>query len=98
MKLFTKNNKHTLVLIAVLVGLAGYSQAALFQRNGGPHSTINYAHSILTWSWATAPAWHNWDNSQLERWLTDHKVPNPGPFLPQLLIIKWRRGRQIDGV
>ena len=24
------------------------------------------------------PAWRDWDNSQLERWLTDHKVPNPG--------------------
>lgn len=27
------------------------------------------------------PAWHNWDNSQLERWLTDHKVPNPGELI-----------------
>lgn len=39
---------------------------------------------IIAWCWidgfvsTAAPAWRNWDNSQLERWLTDHKVPNPG--------------------
>lgn len=31
------------------------------------------------------PAWHDWDNSQLERWLTDHKVPNPGKLSTEQL-------------
>jgi len=31
------------------------------------------------------PAWHDWDNSQLERWLTDHKVPNPGQLSTEQL-------------
>lgn len=83
MKLWNKNNKHTLVLIAVLVGLAGYSQAALFQRQGGLQCSVigilcNLKVVTDNALALTAPAWHNWDNSQLERWLTDHKVPNPG--------------------
>jgi len=40
MKLWNQNNKHTLVLIAVLVGLAGVSQAALFQRNGESQTQV----------------------------------------------------------
>lgn len=76
MKLWTANNKHTLVLVAVLIGLAGYSEAALFQRNGG--CSLHCDGRAWLTVYVAAPAWHNWDNSQLERWLTDHKVPNPG--------------------
>ena len=75
--------RFSLAVIAFVA--AGSAHAGLFSRDGeragGPELRACRhpltATAALLWA---VPAWHDWDNSQLERWLTDHKVPNPGQF------------------